>query len=136
MRLSSYVPVATYLAMTAVIGLLTGTGIAPDTLRAALPHWMVIVWTVCVALGGLACTAGAALRKPSLESAGLAVLAWGSFMYGSVVAVVGYPYSFAAAAIGVALIFMCAIRLRELHEIRCRDRSHSLAEKVQDDRGL
>lgn len=136
MRLSPYVPVGCYLALSAVIGLLAGTGIAPDTLQAALPHWMVTVWTICVAVGGLACTAGAALRKASAESGGLVLLAWGAFMYGCVVAVVGYPYSFGAAAASVALILMCVIRLRELSKLRHTNRSHRLAARVQDNRGL
>lgn len=129
--LTAYVPLVCYLALIAVIGLLTGTGIAPDTLQVALPWWLVQIWTVSIAFGGISCTVGAASKATSLESAGLLLLAWGAFLYGSVIAVVGYPYSFGAAAVSAAVILTCVIRLRELAHIRRQAREHKLAEKVQ-----
>lgn len=135
-RVTPYIPVACYLALVGLIGLLTGSGIVPTTLHEALPRFMVTIWTTCVSVGGLACTAGAATRRPSVESAGLAALAWGAFLYGVVVAWIGYPYSFGAAAVALTIMLMCALRLRELSHIRRADRSHRLAARVQNHRGL
>lgn len=129
-------PVVLYLGLFGVIGLVTGAGIVPDTLTVILPYWMVLVWTVCIAVGGIAGTFGAFGWRTRVESCGLLFLIWGATMYGAVVSVAGYPYGFAAAAIAIAVDAMCILRIHDLSKIRHEEHSHDLAKRVTDHRGL
>lgn len=110
-----YLPIVAYLGLVGIVGIVTGAGVAPHPLRALLPTWLVMAWTVGIAAGGTLATLGAFLRNGTrAESAGLGLLAYGAALYGAVVASVAWPHALTVIAVSVAVLSMCLIRLRVL----------------------
>ncbi|HEX8489303.1 MAG TPA: hypothetical protein VF642_12215 [Propionibacteriaceae bacterium] len=117
-------PIVTYLAVVGAGAILSGAESTPSTLDDALPGWMVVMWAVCLTVGG-GCTAFGLLRhSPHLESLGLIVLAWPCGMYAAVLALVAAPAGIAAALAYLALLTGCILRLRVLF---LADRARRLA---------
>src|SRR5690348_8128603 len=85
---SPWLPITAYLGLVGVLGIASGAGVAPRSLDVTLPDWLVMAWTVGIAVGGLAATAGCLWSRTRVESAGLALLAYGAALYGAVVSAV------------------------------------------------
>lgn len=107
-------PIAAWFAGIGWAALISGQGIVPATLADALPAWLVLAWTVGLALGGTLTVAGVLRRSYRQEQAGLAFLGYGVTLYGGVlVGVISGSVATAAAAM-FAIAFGCLIRLRVL----------------------
>ncbi|MGH3500554.1 MAG: hypothetical protein ACRDQA_06615, partial [Nocardioidaceae bacterium] len=87
-----YLPVAAYLGAVGIAALVAGHAILPDTLAEVLPAWLATVWTVAVAAGGILPVVGRVVSATRIESAGLAMLAFGAGLYGVCIAVAAWPY--------------------------------------------
>lgn len=109
-----WLPITAYLGLVGIIGIASGVGVAPRSIDATLPDWLVMAWTVGIAAGGIAATVGCLWSRTRVESAGMALLAYGAGLYGVVVAVAAWPHSLIIIAVSVAVLSMCAIRLRVL----------------------
>jgi len=108
-----WLPVATYLGVVALLSLASG-GVAPPAMTHALPAWLVLMWTVALAVGGLLSTVGVLSERTRVESAGLVLLTYGAGLYGLVLAVALWPHSLATILVAVTICAMCGIRLRVL----------------------
>jgi hypothetical protein len=108
-----YLPIALYLSMAGWAGIITEGRISPGSLD-VLPGWLAGMWTYSIAFGGLIAPIGAFTGRTRIESAGLAMLAWGALLYGLVGAVLLWPDSVALVAVSGAIVSMCLIRMRKL----------------------
>lgn len=112
-----YWPVALYLGIIAWLGIGTG-GVAPPTMVHILPAWLVIMWSLSLAVGGTIAPLGILIGRNRLESSGLAMLAYGSALYGIVLTAEAWPRGGTFALVGFAIVAMCLIRLRVLRKGR------------------
>jgi hypothetical protein len=108
-----WLPIASYLGVVACLSLASG-GVAPPAMTHALPAWLVLMWTVALAAGGLLSTIGVLSEKTRVESAGLVLLTYGAGLYGLVLSVALWPNSLGIILVAVAICGMCGIRLRVL----------------------
>lgn len=108
-----WLPIAGYLGIIAALSLASG-GVAPPAMTHALPAWLVLMWTLALALGGLLSVVGVLFEQTRVESAGLVLLIYGAGMYGLVLSVALWPHSTGFILVSAAICGMCAIRLRVL----------------------
>lgn len=108
-----WLPIVAYLGAIAVLSLASG-GVAPPAMTHALPPWLVLMWTIALAAGGLLAIVGVLSEQTRVESAGLVLLIYGAGLYGLVLSVALWPRSLNIILVSVAVCGMCLIRLRVL----------------------
>lgn len=108
------VPITILFALVGWVGVLTGQGITPPSLEAALPLWLVQTWTVSFALGGSLAAHGKTAGSERTEAAGLVMLGWGLTLYG-VVLIGSAGLAGVTSAVGIlAIATGAALRLRKI----------------------
>lgn len=127
------IPVALYLGIIGFIGLASGNGITPKTIDAALPIWLVLAWTVGLAVGGVATVIGKIMQRGRIESSGLILLAYGASLYALVLGFAAdWPTAATAVAAMMAIAIGCLIRLRVLALSR---RALTVADSISQEGG-
>jgi len=112
------VPIALYLGIVGVLALLSGGGLRPATIETALPWWLVMTWTSCIAAGGLLTALGRVIEHSRLESGGLVLLGYGCSFYSATLLVVSFPQATVSAAAFLAIAVGCTLRLAVLSHSR------------------
>lgn len=104
-----YSPIAAYLGFIAWVAL--PEGVEPPSMREVLPHWLVVMWTISIALGGTFAVIGLLMGRLRVEAAGLTSLAYGAVLWGVVLTVSEHRWDLATPALTLAIGLMCGIRM-------------------------
>lgn len=129
--IAPYLPYAMYLGAVGIVALASqDRGIIPDTLTDTIPWWLATMWTLAVAAGGVLATIGALWRHTRIESAGLALLAFGAALYGACITAAAWPTGATALAVVAAVVSSCLLRMRVLTLAR---RAQEEAQDIADE---
>lgn len=123
-----WLPIVAYLAVVAWLGLASG-GVAPRAMMHTLPSWLVLTWTVSLAVGGTLAFFGPLGKGTLAETAGLVLLLWGSLLYGCVLTASLWPDSLTTILVSAAIAAMCGIRL---HILALARHAEKVAKRIAD----
>jgi len=118
-----------YLAFLCLLGglpMLFDQTLAPGSLLALLPPWLILIWAVILVIGGVLVLLGIGKPWLLLERAGISLLGGGAFVYAIVL--------FAYAASGGLLVFLTygLFALAALGRYRYLGRVHSGIKRAQE----
>lgn len=125
------VPILAYFAAlgwVALIGsLFGGIHVAPDSVVATLPDWLIYLWAACFAIGSSVALVGRYFQRFPVESSGLALLGAAFFTYAIVVLYVNGLSAVFASGAYVALLTGCLVRIRVISFDR---KAHRVAAEI------
>lgn len=122
-----HLPIVGYLTYETWKALLNGPA---DS--AGIPTWLAYMWAVAAAVGSVFAILGGLGLKTRMESAGLALLAYGAVVFG-VVAVGKHDDS--NMVLAIAVFAMCLIRMRVLAKARAAQEVAAKIAGRDDSRG-
>lgn len=106
------VPILVYFSLLGWWALAVGITASPGSITATLPHWLIVTWAACFAVGGTTALVGRYMQRFPIESSGLALLAAAFFTYAGTVTYVNGVNAIFASGAYVALLTGCIIRIR------------------------